>query len=139
MAAGVVSATIAEAEAEPEEERKKNPHAGALGKLGGSKGGKARGKNLSAEQRKEIAQKAARARWRKAKSVDSEEWRSVCGWPMWMIPATPGLRWTIYNGRSTTLVDSIFRSLESPARRIRSTPALARLWRKTSSRNPCPP
>lgn len=41
----------------------KNPHAVALGKMGGLKGGKARAKNLSAAQRKGIAKKAARARW----------------------------------------------------------------------------
>ena len=42
---------------------KKNPAAVALGKLGGKKGGDARAKKLSPEQRKAIAQKAARARW----------------------------------------------------------------------------
>jgi len=45
--------------------RKKNPAAVALGKLGGKKGGAARAKKLSPEQRKIIAQKAARARWSK--------------------------------------------------------------------------
>ena len=43
----------------------KNPAAVALGKLGGLKGGKARAAKLSAKRRKEIAQKAAVARWRK--------------------------------------------------------------------------
>jgi len=43
----------------------KNPAAVALGKLGGSKGGKARAANLSPEKRHEIAQKAAQARWAK--------------------------------------------------------------------------
>jgi hypothetical protein len=43
--------------------RQKHPGAVALGKLGGKKGGPARAKKLSAEQRKAIAQKAARARW----------------------------------------------------------------------------
>jgi hypothetical protein len=67
----------------------KNPHAVALGKLGGPKGGKARAENLSEEElskigrmggqvggkrraealtaarRKAIAQKAAKARWGK--------------------------------------------------------------------------
>ncbi len=40
-------------------------HAAAvtLGKLGGKKGGPARAAKLSPEQRKEIAKKAARARW----------------------------------------------------------------------------
>ena len=41
----------------------KNAHAVALGRAGGLKGGKARAEKLTAEQRKEIAQKAARARW----------------------------------------------------------------------------
>ncbi len=41
----------------------KNPAAVALGKLGGKKGGHARAKALSAKRRKEIAQKAAAARW----------------------------------------------------------------------------
>ena len=44
-------------------ERPKNPAAVALGKLGASKGGKARAENLSADERTEIAKKAARARW----------------------------------------------------------------------------
>jgi hypothetical protein len=42
----------------------KNPHAVALGKLGGPKGGKARAAKLSAKKRAEIAKKAARVRWR---------------------------------------------------------------------------
>jgi hypothetical protein len=33
----------------------------------GSKGGKNRAKNLTAEQRREIAKRAAEARWKKAK------------------------------------------------------------------------
>jgi hypothetical protein len=41
----------------------KNPAAVALGKLGGRKGGLARAKKLTPEQRKAIAEKAARARW----------------------------------------------------------------------------
>ena len=43
----------------------KNPHAVALGRLGGLKGGKARASKLTAEQRKEIARSAANARWTK--------------------------------------------------------------------------
>ena len=42
----------------------KNPAAVALGKLGGSKGGAARAKSLSPDQRKAIAKKAALARWK---------------------------------------------------------------------------
>jgi len=47
------------------EKPKKNPAAVALGRLGGLKGGKARAKKLSAKKRKEIAKKAAQARWEK--------------------------------------------------------------------------
>ena len=43
----------------------KNPAAQALGKLGGLKGGKARALKLTPAQRKEIASKAANARWKK--------------------------------------------------------------------------
>lgn len=45
------------------EEAKKNPHAVALGRLGGLKGGKARAKKLSKKRRSEIAKKAANTRW----------------------------------------------------------------------------
>ena len=41
----------------------KNPHAVALGKLGGAKGGKARAANLSARKLKAIGKKGAEARW----------------------------------------------------------------------------
>lgn len=41
----------------------KNPHAAALGRLGGKKGGPARALKLSAERRREIARIAAQARW----------------------------------------------------------------------------
>jgi hypothetical protein len=50
---------------EPPQEPAKNPHAVALGRLGGLKGGKARAAKLSAKKRKEIAKKAAAARWRR--------------------------------------------------------------------------
>ena len=43
----------------------KNPAAVALGRLGGLKGGRARAEKLTQEQRKEIARKAAKARWSK--------------------------------------------------------------------------
>jgi len=46
-------------------EEGKNPAAVLLGKLGGLKGGKARAAKLSAEQRSDIAKKAAEARWQK--------------------------------------------------------------------------
>ncbi len=48
----------------PEDEGK-NPHAVALGRLGGKKGGKARAEALTPEQRAEIAKKAAAKRWAK--------------------------------------------------------------------------
>lgn len=47
--------------AEPE----KNQAAVALGRLGGLKGGTARAKKLTAEERVAIAKKAAKARWAK--------------------------------------------------------------------------
>jgi hypothetical protein len=43
----------------------KNPHAVALGKLGGAKGGKARAKNLTKHKLKQIGKKGAEARWKK--------------------------------------------------------------------------
>ena len=44
----------------------KNPAAVALGRLGGLKGGPARKAALSPKRRREIARKAAKARWKKA-------------------------------------------------------------------------
>lgn len=43
----------------------KDPAAVALGRKGGLKGGKARATSLSSSQRREIAQRAAKARWKK--------------------------------------------------------------------------
>jgi hypothetical protein len=55
----------------PAPEKPKNPAAVALGKLGGAKGGPARAAKLSAIKRKQIAKKAAVARWSKrAKGAD---------------------------------------------------------------------
>jgi hypothetical protein len=51
-------------------EPRKNPAAVSLGRLGGLKGGKARADKLSAEQRKEIAKKAAEKRWGSRKSTE---------------------------------------------------------------------
>lgn len=50
-------------------EEGKNPAAVMLGRLGGLKGGKARSKKLSPEQRSQIAQKAAKARWKTKPSI----------------------------------------------------------------------
>ena len=47
----------------------KNAAAVTLGRLGGLKGGKARAETLTAEQRREIAQHAARRRWAKEKGL----------------------------------------------------------------------
>ncbi len=44
-------------------EMKKNPHAVALGRLGGLKGGRARAAALSPERRTEIARQAIGKRW----------------------------------------------------------------------------
>jgi hypothetical protein len=41
----------------------KNPHAAALGRLGGLKGGPARAARLTARERRESARKAALTRW----------------------------------------------------------------------------
>ena len=57
---------IATGEVEDEDpDAGKNPAAVELGRLGGKKGGKARAKKLTREQRSEIARKAALARWNK--------------------------------------------------------------------------
>lgn len=46
-----------------EEKALRSQAASILGKLGGSKGGKARAKSLSAKRRKQIAKAAATVRW----------------------------------------------------------------------------
>ena len=43
----------------------KNPAAVELGRLGGLKGGRARAESLTAQQRSDIARKAATERWRR--------------------------------------------------------------------------
>jgi len=48
----------------------KNPAAVALGRLGGLKGGKARAEALTAQQRTQIAKRAAQKRWSTKKMVD---------------------------------------------------------------------
>jgi hypothetical protein len=63
LAKFIVDVSTGEAELPECQPDGKNPAAVELGKLGGQKGGKARAKKLTAEQRKAIAQKAARARW----------------------------------------------------------------------------
>jgi len=65
LAAAIAAEATGEAPEEPPSE--KNPHAVALGRLGGKKGGKARAAKLSKKRRSEIARKAAEARWRKGR------------------------------------------------------------------------
>ena len=63
LAAHIVAEATGEVpDAEPEVPEK-NPAAVALGRLGGKKGGPARAKKLTPEQRSESARKAAQARW----------------------------------------------------------------------------
>ncbi|MEO7190918.1 MAG: hypothetical protein ABI051_07665 [Vicinamibacterales bacterium] len=59
----IVQEATGQAKKEPEQPDTRNPAAVALSKLGASKGGQARAKNLSEAKRKEIAKKAAKARW----------------------------------------------------------------------------
>jgi hypothetical protein len=64
LAHAIVEAATDEKPQEPEIETK-NPHAVALGRLGGLVGGKARADKLTASKRRKIAIKAAHARWKK--------------------------------------------------------------------------
>ncbi len=48
--------------------RKKHPYAVALGRRGGLKGGPARARALTAEERRESARKAVLVRWAKVKA-----------------------------------------------------------------------
>ena len=70
LARAVLDAVVPDAEP-PKAEKKKNPAAVALGRLGGLKGGKARAAKLTAEQRKEIAKKAALSRWKRSPSSEA--------------------------------------------------------------------
>ena len=65
LAFSIVQESVGEAP-EPEDDGK-NPAAVVLGRLGGLKGGKARAKSLTPEQRSDIARAAAAARWKKSK------------------------------------------------------------------------
>lgn len=65
LAVSIVNDATAEKLLQNAVEDGKNPAAVLLGRLGGLKGGKARARKLSAEQRKKIAQKAAISRWEK--------------------------------------------------------------------------
>jgi hypothetical protein len=60
----VLQQVIQQTDPPPADMGGKNPAAVALGRLGGLKGGKARAEKLSPARRKEIARKAAAARWK---------------------------------------------------------------------------
>lgn len=62
----VDEATSEEPTTTPTDLPEKNKAAQELGRLGGLKGGKARAKKLTPEQRSEIAKMAASARWKKS-------------------------------------------------------------------------
>lgn len=68
LAKRIVDISVGEAEDEPATEIEKNPHAVALGRLGGLRGGKVRAERLAPEKRSEIARVAARSRWKKRPS-----------------------------------------------------------------------
>ncbi len=55
------------------EKRKKHPLLVKLGREGGKKGAKARMEKLSADERTEIARRAAQARWAKEKRLKRDE------------------------------------------------------------------
>jgi hypothetical protein len=61
LAAAIVAEAVGEAP--PEQDDGKDPAAVSLGRRGGLKGGKARAAKLTPEQRREIAKRAAAARW----------------------------------------------------------------------------
>jgi hypothetical protein len=61
--ADIATGEVEDREPTPEEQGK-DPAAVSLGRRGGIKGGKARARSLSPEKRKEIASKAATARWK---------------------------------------------------------------------------
>jgi hypothetical protein len=58
LAAAIVGEATDETPPEPENQQTK------AGRLGGAKGGKSRAERLSSERRREIAKKAAAARWK---------------------------------------------------------------------------
>lgn len=62
LAASIVADSTDEDKPEAPEDTR-DPAAVALGRKGGLKGGRARAEKLTAEQRPQIARKAARARW----------------------------------------------------------------------------
>src|SRR5688572_14687629 len=70
MAAAAVAQSVDD-EPTPDPDEGKNPHAVALGRAGGLKGGKARAGSLTPERRSEIARRPARSRRQRAGVDDS--------------------------------------------------------------------
>lgn len=64
LAASLVERATSTDHAKSDQNVTKNPAAVELGRRGGLKGGKARAEALTPKKRKEIAQKAAKARWK---------------------------------------------------------------------------
>ena len=64
LAAFIVNQATNEDKPKEPEQPQKNQAAVELGRLGGMKGGRARADKLTAEQRSDIAKKAAKARWK---------------------------------------------------------------------------
>jgi len=65
MAGGILKAVTGELPPDRPADEGKNPHAVALGRMGGLVGGKMRAKKLGKKKLSEAARKAAQARWRK--------------------------------------------------------------------------
>jgi len=65
LAKRIVDLSVGEETEEQPIEREKNPHAVALGRLGGQRGGKARAERLTPAKRSDIARAAAKSRWNK--------------------------------------------------------------------------
>jgi cell division inhibitor SulA len=72
----------------------KNPHAVALGRLGGAKGGRARARALTAGRRREIARQASAARTRSLSAEERRELASRAARARWSIttPTAPTVR-----------------------------------------------
>lgn len=63
LASAIVNDSTSDEPTAETDDEAKNPHAVALGRMGGQRGGRARANKLSAERRSEIARHAAQARW----------------------------------------------------------------------------
>ena len=68
LASQIVDEATEEEKPPEEPEPEKNQAAVELGRKGGLKGGKARAAKLTSERRREIAKKAAQARWNSGKT-----------------------------------------------------------------------